>query len=470
MTASRDLALFVGVGMYEDPAFKPLRFCGNDIDDFSGILSDPNVAQFDARKLYNPSRDQILEALEQNSRRLQPEDKLIFYYAGHGKRAQTGKLYLIARDTKLDTIRTTGVPIDQVLEIMQDSRSSQRIMILDCCHSGAVGEEFRGEISDSFQDLARARGTCILAASTGIQLAEERESVTNDRGNGIFTRYLVEGLRTGLAAKDAEFITVDNLYDYAFAKVVTNSVQTPMKWIIDGVGNIIIGKSTSGGWQHQKQAIEEEFRNLHTERLVSGAYLDIVLQVTNRDWRQLNETERSFADQLLRFSQKQITLVDLIANREDMEAPAVHAVRPDEIKPPDKIIEPPPPKPTSFLDKNLISFDSLRSANYRLWSSPLGPTVFIVLVAAVIRLFDLNQSAALRLALTFASGCFGLAYAGYLLLKQVSQVRKDKGVSLRSIINIALLALPAILAILMIWAAIQDPNIEPILRMHPKTS
>ncbi len=200
--AGRDIAILAGAGSFTDSGISPLQFCGNDVDELGRVLSTPDIAQFEVLKLHDPKRDDILRALDRISSKLGPEDKLLFYFAGHGTRASNGKLYLVAKDTVLDEIRATGVPIDQVLDMMQESRSSQRIMVLDCCHSGAVGGDsvqFRGQLSDTLRELARSRGTCILAASTGIQFAAERRVGVRRKGQWSFhaTAYRWTGDRGG---------------------------------------------------------------------------------------------------------------------------------------------------------------------------------------------------------------------------------------------------------------------------------
>jgi uncharacterized caspase-like protein len=308
--ASRDLAVLVGVGKFDDNSFKPLRFSKNDVDDLDRVLTSPDIAEFKTRKLYDAQSGEILDALENEFRRLQPQNKLIFYYAGHGRRAANGKLYLVAKNTKAEALRRTAISIDEVLEMMQETRSLQRLMILDCCHSGAIGGQFRGQISESLEVLAESRGTVILSASTGIQLAEERESLAaNDSGNGIFTRYIVEGLETGSAADNTDHITADGLYRYAYNRVVTTSAtQTPMKSIFGGVGEIIIGKSISSGWRAQRNPIREKFRSLHDDGVILGTQLDDVLGVTNKEWVQMDHNERVLAERLLLYWRKEIRL------------------------------------------------------------------------------------------------------------------------------------------------------------------
>jgi hypothetical protein len=69
--------------------------------------------------------------------------------------------------------------------------------------------------------LSHSFGTYILSASTAIQLAEEREK----DGHGVFTKALIDCLREG----GKESITITDLYDYAFARLMlVSKSQTPL--------------------------------------------------------------------------------------------------------------------------------------------------------------------------------------------------------------------------------------------------
>jgi hypothetical protein len=461
---SRNLAILVGVGSFDDAAFKTLRFCNNDINDLGQVLSNADIAQFDVQTLYDPKRDQIVQALDKVSSNLQPEDKFLFYYAGHGKRSPSGKLYLIAKDTHLDTLRATGVPIDQVLEFMQDSRSSQRVMILDCCHSGAVGGEFRGEIADNLKELARARGTCILTASTGIQLAEERESARSDgHGNGIFTRYLVEGLQTGLATSDAEAVTVDSLYEYAYSRVVvTSSNQTPMKWVLGGVGNIVLGKSSSGGWQKQRKAIQEEFRNLHNNRLIPGTFLDSVVRITNKDWIRLDTSERQFADLLLLFSRKEITLIELLAKEAGSEKIATKRSEPA-VKGNDHMVaQDHGGKEKSYVKADvIITLGSMSGFMKSLILTPIGPVLMFIGLVTLQASSNPRYISPLMIA---TGAAVGLAYVVSLYYRRWKQIRRDGGLSGLSLLFVLMNLVPLVLFGITLWLTILlvEDSLRPV--------
>ncbi len=84
-------------------------------------------------------------------------------------------------------------------------------------------------------------GTVILTSTglTGSPTAKEEEKL----GHGVFTHYLIEGLEKGQADKQGEgYISIDNLYDYAFEMTTGSCSQSPKK---EGniEGTIFIGKN-----------------------------------------------------------------------------------------------------------------------------------------------------------------------------------------------------------------------------------
>ena len=118
---TKNVAFLVGVDQFSDAAFWPLRFIRNDLDGMHRALANPEIANFNVIKHPNKRHDEILQSLERTVSGLLPGDKLLFYFAGHGRRVpQTGRLYLVATDTQSDALRSTGVAIDAVLEIIRE--------------------------------------------------------------------------------------------------------------------------------------------------------------------------------------------------------------------------------------------------------------------------------------------------------------------------------------------------------------
>ena len=74
-------------------------------------------------------------------------------------------------------------------------------IVLDCCYAGRAISGFKGSASEQIKGvLDDGRGIFILGASGATQTAEEREA----DGNGIFTKQIIDGLRTGAADIDGD--------------------------------------------------------------------------------------------------------------------------------------------------------------------------------------------------------------------------------------------------------------------------
>ena len=96
-------------------------------------------------------------------------------------------------------------------------------------------------VSESFLTrLSKARGRVVLTASRASEVSEEREEL----GHGVFTYYLLEGLR-GKADLDGDgVITVDEVYAYVSRKVpeATGQNQHPVKKG-ETEGQLVLGRT-----------------------------------------------------------------------------------------------------------------------------------------------------------------------------------------------------------------------------------
>ena len=90
--------------------------------------------------------------------------------------------------------------MNELLQIANDSKSRNRIIVIDCCHSGQMGTP---EIKEDKAILKE--GMTILTASSANQYAIERN------GSGIFTNLLVDAL-SGSAANLVGDITPGSVY------------------------------------------------------------------------------------------------------------------------------------------------------------------------------------------------------------------------------------------------------------------
>ena len=175
-------------------------------------------------------------------RKAAEKDTVIIYYAGHGAPEADASAsdddglekYIVPYDADPKDLYTTGLPMREVETIFNRLAPERVIFISDSCYSGATaGRTFatasrRAIVSESFLTrLSKGKGRIVLSASKASEVSEERE----DLGHGVFTYYLLEGLRGSADTDHDGIITVDEAYGYVSKKVpeVTGQNQHPIK-------------------------------------------------------------------------------------------------------------------------------------------------------------------------------------------------------------------------------------------------
>lgn len=112
-------------------------------------------------------------------------DVALFYFAGHGQIASTGG-YLCTSDS---VAGGDGLPLTELLQLANESKAKNRIIVLDSCHSGIAGTR---NVATNYAELNI--GITVMAASTAEQYA------TESNGSGVFTTLFVDALNGGAGA------------------------------------------------------------------------------------------------------------------------------------------------------------------------------------------------------------------------------------------------------------------------------
>lgn len=193
-------ALVVGINYYAHS--NPLRGCVNDAHSVKSVLerNSDGTVNFDVKLLVGtgPAESVSRADLKDNIQNLFGTDgeTALFYFAGHGHLESLGG-YLLASDAKRGD---EGVSLSDLVAFANTSKARNKIIVLDCCHSGIAGT------SPSHGPIAElSEGLTILTASTAEQNAEE------DKGGGVFTTLFVDAL-SGSAANLVGDITPGSVY------------------------------------------------------------------------------------------------------------------------------------------------------------------------------------------------------------------------------------------------------------------
>ncbi|MEX0647269.1 MAG: caspase family protein [Balneolaceae bacterium] len=193
-------ALVVGIDNYPSA---PLNGCVNDAHSMASVLEthgdgSPN---FSVKLLTSPStvidRSSLRESIEELF--TGDPDVALFYFSGHGLVKSTGG-YIVTQDFKK---YDEGISMDEILVLANNTNAKERIIILDCCYSGAFGSPSLDK-SDKAQ---LSEGLTILTASRSTETAIE------ENGKGVFTSLVVDALQGG-AADLRGHITPGSVYAY----------------------------------------------------------------------------------------------------------------------------------------------------------------------------------------------------------------------------------------------------------------
>lgn len=195
------IALLVGIDEYSTA---PLAGCVNDATRMHNLLSrhqneDPN---FTCKKLVAPNQEvtksKLKEAVDDLYKR--PADVALFFFAGHGTVNNLGG-YLVTQDAKK---YDEGLSMTDVITMANNSPARERIIVLDCCHSGAMGQ-----LPAINNDTAMLKdGVSILSACRESEVSMEKG------GGGLFASLLCDALDGG-AADVCGKVTVASVYAYA---------------------------------------------------------------------------------------------------------------------------------------------------------------------------------------------------------------------------------------------------------------
>jgi len=175
-------ALVVGINDY---SHFPLKGCINDASSIANLLEthedgSPNFSVKTAINVQTKSELMgYIDALFSGDC-----ETVLFYFSGHGYINNIGG-YLVTPDHQKYNM---GISLDELLKIANDSKAKDKIIILDCCYSGAMGTP---QLSG---------GLCEIQSGISILTACRDEEVSVEiNGHGLFTALLIEALHGGAA-------------------------------------------------------------------------------------------------------------------------------------------------------------------------------------------------------------------------------------------------------------------------------
>ena len=218
-------AVVVGVGRYT--SMPVLKYSDDDAYQFYSFLKSPEGGALPDSQIKvlvddDATRDNILRTMRQILWRADENDAIIFYFSGHGVDGS-----FLPQD--FDGSRNM-VQHSEVKAIFEQSKAKHKLCIADACYSGsllAVKTAGDKTISNYYKAFEGTSGGLALFMSS-----KSQEYSLEDQGlrSGIFSHYLIKGLKGTADSDRNNIVTIREVYDYVYKNVrsYTSNAQTPV--------------------------------------------------------------------------------------------------------------------------------------------------------------------------------------------------------------------------------------------------
>lgn len=218
-------AVIVGIARYEH--MPTLKYSDDDAYKIYAFLKSPEGGALKDEQIKilideDASRNSILQAMNQVFMKADENDVIMLYYSGHGLE---GTFLPIDYDGYSNLLKH-----DEVKEMLSKSKAKNKVCFIDACHSGSLFAT-KGSYANSliyfYDELEKSSGGMAFLMSS-----KSKEYSLEDGGlrQGIFSHYLIRGLKGEADANKDLTISLKELFEYVYHEVreYTGNVQTPM--------------------------------------------------------------------------------------------------------------------------------------------------------------------------------------------------------------------------------------------------
>lgn len=221
-------AVVVGVASYEH--MPSLKYTDDDAYQLYAFLKSPEggaIPNDNIKVLVDDvaTKNNIIIAMEQLFSRADANDVVLLYMSGHGLEGS-----FIPSD--FDGYKNQ-LSYNTITEILDKSKAKHKVCIADACHSGSLGSNSKGSsyapaINNYYKILEglESGGTAMLLSSSASEVSLEYSGLRQ----GVFTHFLMNGLRGSADTDRDKVVTISELYAYMYKGVreYTQNKQSPI--------------------------------------------------------------------------------------------------------------------------------------------------------------------------------------------------------------------------------------------------
>jgi hypothetical protein len=218
-------AVIVGVANY--PNIKSLNYTDDDAYRVANFLQRPEGGAIPDEQLRilideSATKSKILYETRSLFGQADADDVILFYFSGHGMDGA-----FLPRDF---TGSSNQLYHSEIRGVFESSKAKHKICLADACHSGSLDKSNKdmGTMIDSYYNAwnGSTGGTALMMSSK----AEETSIEYRGLRQGVFSYYLIKGLKGEANKNNDKIVTITELFDYVKknVQVYTSYKQTPV--------------------------------------------------------------------------------------------------------------------------------------------------------------------------------------------------------------------------------------------------
>jgi hypothetical protein len=247
-------ALIIGISRYQDSRrIRNLDYADVDARSLYEYLQQPTAGSFSRENMLlleneGATLSSIRRALTEFVSKASSNDLLLIFFAGHGSPDwnEPENLYVIAHDTRVDSMRATALAMPELLNyVEQNIRSKRVILLMDACHSAGLStvgtRDLLNNLTNQYleQLLYKEEGRAVITSSDVNEKSHESRDWGN--GHGVFTYYVLEGLKGRADLNEDHVVSVGELFRYVRhqVRVDTDFLQNP-RMLIGANENLVL--------------------------------------------------------------------------------------------------------------------------------------------------------------------------------------------------------------------------------------
>ncbi len=219
-------AVVIGVAGYNH--MPVLRYTDDDAYRIHGFLQSPEGGAIPDEQIRiliddDATYENIKRTMDYIFGKAGPNDMVLLYFSGHGLQGSFLPIDFDGFNNKL--------PHEEITDLFKKSRAKYKLCIADACHSGSLLAMRSGSaqsiITSYYEKLAQAEpGTALLLSSK----SEETSLESSGLRQGVFSHFLIRGLKGEADSSGDDVISVQELFDFIYQNVrtYTGNRQSPV--------------------------------------------------------------------------------------------------------------------------------------------------------------------------------------------------------------------------------------------------